>query len=258
MTGKEQELLAVVLDRIAETFGARAILRGGMVLRILGSPRFTNDLDYVFIPYKSKKDIVPEIIACLEGIEGVKLRHSLNSKCLRIVLTREGTMVQVEAKAALAEESEAASTRLFFRQFGLAPRVIPVVGHSVALADKLAAWNERRLVRDLYDVWFFLQMGVAPDMERLEARLRKPAYSRLVKPMNRFPGSTTGEFFDFLRMHAAKLTDAVVRESLADYLPPDEMTGLAMQIRAALAKLRGDAEQENRCNHSGALPDRLK
>jgi predicted nucleotidyltransferase component of viral defense system len=245
MTEREQELLALVLDRIAESFGDRAVLRGGMVLRILGSPRFTNDLDYVFVPYESKKDIVPEILACLEGIEGAKVRHSLNSKCLRAVLTRGETTVQVEAKAALAEKSEAASTRLFSRQFGLAPRVIPVVGHPVSLADNLAAWNERRLVRDLYDVWFFLQMGVLPDIERLEARLRKPQHSRLVKPKDRFRGNTAEEFFGFLREHAAKLTDDEIRESLADYLPPEEMVGLAMQIRSALAKLRGGAEDEN-------------
>ena len=47
MTNKEQELLARVLDVFAQKFDKQAVLRGGMVLRILGSPRFTNDLDYV-------------------------------------------------------------------------------------------------------------------------------------------------------------------------------------------------------------------
>ena len=237
MTGNEQELLALVLERIAETFGKRAVLRGGMVLRILGSPRFTNDLDYWFVPYKSKKDIVPEILACLEGIEGAAVRHSLNSKCLRVVLRRGGTTVQVEAKAAMEAPSTAASTRLFSRQFGLPPRVIPVAEHSAALADKLAAWNERRLVRDLFDIWFFLRMGVRPDTKVLEARLRKPAYSRLVKSADRFSGRTAGEFYEFLRRHTAKLTDEEIERSMADYLPPEEITGLAMQIRAATAEL---------------------
>ncbi len=57
MLEEEQKLIARVLDRIAGTFGKRAVLRGGMVLRILGSPRFTNDLDYVFVPYKSKSEV---------------------------------------------------------------------------------------------------------------------------------------------------------------------------------------------------------
>ena len=65
MDGKQQELIARVLDLFAQKFDKRAILRGGMVLRILGSPRFTNDLDYLFVPYESKKDIVSGVVkAC--------------------------------------------------------------------------------------------------------------------------------------------------------------------------------------------------
>ena len=51
-----------------------------MVLRILGSPRFTNDLDYVFVPYASKKDIVAEVVECLKTLPGAKISHSLNSQ----------------------------------------------------------------------------------------------------------------------------------------------------------------------------------
>ncbi len=47
MVEKEQQLIARVLDRVSGTFGKRAVLRGGMVLRILGSPRLTNDLDTI-------------------------------------------------------------------------------------------------------------------------------------------------------------------------------------------------------------------
>ncbi len=52
MIAKEQQLLARVLDLFAQKFDRKAVLRGGMVLRVLGSPRLTNDLDYVFVPYK--------------------------------------------------------------------------------------------------------------------------------------------------------------------------------------------------------------
>ena len=45
MVGGQQELIACVLDLFAQQFPRRAVLRGGMVLRVLGSPRFTNDLD---------------------------------------------------------------------------------------------------------------------------------------------------------------------------------------------------------------------
>jgi hypothetical protein len=65
-----------------------------------------------------------------------------------------------------------------------------------------------------------------------------PDYSRLVNKKDRFTGSTASEFYEFLRLRVSTLTDAEIAESLADYLPPDEIRGLAMQFRAAAAKLR--------------------
>jgi predicted nucleotidyltransferase component of viral defense system len=238
MADSEQALIARVLDLFAQRFAKRAVLRGGMVLRILGSPRYTNDLDYIFVPYKSKKDLVPDVLACLRRIERATISHSFNSKCLRVVLTVGGTTIQIEAKAAMTARTSMASTRAFAREFNLPPRMVCIAEHSVALANKLAAWNERRLIRDLYDIWFFLQMGIAPDRETLESRLMNPDYSRLVSKKDRFPSSTVSEFYEFIRLRVSTLTDAEIGESMADYLPPDEIGGLAMQFRAALAKLR--------------------
>jgi hypothetical protein len=51
-----EQLLVEVMDVIARRFDKRAVLRGGMVLRVLGCERMTNDVDYVFVPYASKKD----------------------------------------------------------------------------------------------------------------------------------------------------------------------------------------------------------
>lgn len=238
MVEKEQALIAQVLDRFAQRFGKRAVLRGGMVLRVLGSPRLTNDLDYIFVPYKSKKEIVSEVVDCLRGIEGAEVSHSLNSKCLRAVLTVEGVTIQVEAKVAMTTQTATASTRLFSRQFSLPPRMIVIADHSVALANKMAAWNERRLIRDLYDIWFILRMGIEPNRDTLKARLAKPVYSRLVKRQDRFAGTTPSEFYEFLRAYASRLTDSEIQESLSDYLPPEETEGLAMLFNAAFARLR--------------------
>jgi len=237
MIEKEQELLARVLDLFAQKFDKKAVLRGGMVLRILGSPRLTNDLDYIFVPYRSKKDIVDEIIACLESIEGATLDYSLNSKCLRVVLTVDETTIQMKAKVAMDVETATLSTRLFSPQFNLPQRVIHVVDYAVALANKMAAWNERRLARDLYDTWFFLQMNVEPDRATLEQRLQNPSYSRLVKRPDYFAGDTCGEFYDFMRARISGLSDEDIARELSDYLPPQELAGLSMLFRAALAKL---------------------
>jgi hypothetical protein len=47
--------------RFVEKFGGHAALKGGIALRLLDSPRKTNDLDYVSVPYKSKKDTAPTL-----------------------------------------------------------------------------------------------------------------------------------------------------------------------------------------------------
>jgi len=235
---KEQALLAKVVDLFASRFDKRAILRGGMVLRILGSERLTNDIDYVFVPYRSKNEIAGDIVNCLKSIEGAVVTHSLNSKCLRVVLTVDRTTVQIEAKVAMELKTATASTRLFSPQFHLPQRLIPVMDHSVALANKMAAWNERRLIRDLYDIWFYLRMNILPDAETLASRLRRPCYSRLVRKEDRFTGGTPVAFYEFLRARSAVLSDDDIRDALADYLPPDDTAGLAMLFRAAFARLR--------------------
>lgn len=234
MIEKQQALIAKTIDLLIQKFGNRAVLRGGMALRILGSPRFTNDIDMLFIPYKSKKDIVPEIIECLRAMPDCEMSHSLNSKCLRIVLTSGDTSIQVEAKAAMQAETAIASTRLIARPLNLPPRMLHVADHSVALANKMAAWNERRLIRDLYDICFFLQMNIRPDIKTLESRLKKPAYSKMVKSKDHFKGNTIAEFFELLQKYAAQLSDEEITTALSDYLPPEETVGLAMQFRVTL------------------------
>ncbi len=240
MTDPRQELLAKVLDLFARRFDRQAVLRGGMVLRVLGSQRLTNDLDYVFIPYKSKKDIVKEVVECLKSLPGAEVKHSLNSKCLRVVLIANGATIQIKAKVAMDVRTSTISTALFSSQFNLPKRIIHVVDYSVALANKMAAWNERRLVRDIYDIWFFLQMSIKPDSATLKERLKKPSYSPLVRKADYFQGTTINEFYDFLRAEVSILPDKDIIKAMSDYLPTNETTGLSMLFRSALARLHQD------------------
>jgi len=238
MKEKEQLLLAQVLDLFADEFAEKAILRGGMVLKVLGSARYTNDLDYLFVPYKSKKDILPKILSCLKQIKLSSVTYSLNSQCLRILLSVEKVSIQIEIKVAQAVKSSVISTRLYSPQFELPKRLIHIVDHRVSLANKLAAWNERRLIRDLYDIWFFLQMNIAPDLETLVPRLKKPIYSKQIKKRDYFNGKTAEDFYDFFRDKVAELSDREIESQLLNYLVKDEVAGLVPLIRSSLVKLR--------------------
>lgn len=237
MIEKEQALLAQIIDLFAQRFDRNAVLCGGMVLRILGSPRLTNDLDYAFVPFKSKKDIVDDIVNCLEQIPGAEIRHSMNSKCLRIKITVGEISVQVEAKTAMEISTTTTTTRLLSPLFKLPPRTIKILDFPIAMANKMAAWNERRLIRDIYDIWFFCRMNTRPDKKTLKKRLLKPAYSRSVKKSAYFKGSSTEDFYDLIRNYCASLTDADIEKELSDYLLPGEITGLSDMFRAAFVNL---------------------
>lgn len=233
----QEALLTRIIDVFAERFNKHAVLRGGMVLRLLGCERLTNDLDYVFVPYNSKKDIVDDVVATLRKIEGVEVSHSLNSKCLRVVVSKEGVFAQIEIKTMMDVATQILSTKELASQYGFPVRLVPVMDYAVALANKMAAWNERRLIRDLYDIWFFLKMGVRPDVATLQGRLDAPSYSRLVKKEERFHSASVADFFAFLNGTVQKLTEQEISEALSDYLPPSELPGLNMRFRAEMAKL---------------------
>lgn len=238
MNNKQQELLVRVMNLFAEKFDKKSVLRGGMVLRVLGCERLTNDLDYIFMPYKSKKDIVEEIISSLKEIEGAEITHSLNSKCLRVILTLDDTSIQVESKVAMEAPVKILSTKDLAEQYNLPPRLIQVLDYPVALANKMAAWNERRLIRDIYDIWFYLKMGIKPDINTLQLRLKRCSYSKLVKREEYFQGQEIGEFFDFLQSKVNSLSDKEIEDALGDYLEKDNIAGLSMKFKAEIAKFR--------------------
>lgn len=234
---ENQTLLFHILDLFAQRFEKNAVLRGGMVLRLLGCERHTNDLDYVFVPFKSKNDVVQDILKVLSEIPEIEMNHSLNSKCLRIKVKQREAEAMVEVKVDREVSTEILSTRSMAEQFNYPPRLIRVVSYPVALANKMAAWNERRIIRDIYDTWFFLRMGVKPDRETLEKRLKKCSYSRLIREEDYFIGTSVEEFFEFMRGKVNILNPEEIENSLSDSLSRLELAGLNMLFRAEMARL---------------------
>ena len=235
---EQQKLMAKVIDIIAETFDKHAVLRGGMVLSILGCDRWTNDIDYLFVPYKSKKDVVSELTSALKAIPGSKVKHSINSQCLRIELTVGDVSTQIEVKVDTKAKTDLVSTRELSEKFNLPARIIPVMDNSVALANKMAAWNERRLARDIYDVVFFLNMGVEQDIEILSKRLNKVRYSPIIKQSEKFKGRTVLEFYDFITETISKTSENDLKKQLEDYVTAGRLMGIKSKILASIAKLK--------------------
>jgi predicted nucleotidyltransferase component of viral defense system len=227
--------MTIIMNMFSEFFRERAVLCGGMVLRLLDSPRFTNDLDYTFVPFSSKKEIVQPVLEVLKRIPGITLHHTLNSQCLRVLVYRDEIMVQVEIKVALSCVAQSITNASIAKRLNLAPAVIPVVSLPVALANKMAAWLERRLIRDLYDIYFYLNMGVKPDTATLEKRLSKPRYVRNVKAFPDTSPMAVKNFYSFLRETVDQIPEEEISKSLADLFPPGDLTGIPLRMKAVIS-----------------------
>jgi hypothetical protein len=174
------------------------------------------------------------VLAVLDEIDGLTYEYTMNSKCLRIRIQYRELATQIEANVAEDYPSIPVSTVALSRQYGLLGRVVLASDYGVSMANKLAAWNERLLVRDLYDLYFQYSMIQAmPDMGVLEKRLKKVAST----PRNKNPKQMTmGQLLAKLRERLASLSAEDMLE-LSDYLPGNELQGLETKIRAQLLQL---------------------
>jgi hypothetical protein len=232
----EQGLFVWVLHRFAEAFEEHAVLKGGIALALHDCPRATNDIDYVFVPFDSKRTIVERVEQVLREIEGAQVTLDLHSKMVRIELRVDAAAIQIEANVERACPSIAVATSGLALAQGEPSRLVRVMSLDHALAHKLAAWNERRLLRDLYDVYFLVaRLDIRPDLDALRARLAR-IDSRL-PTLRKRKSMTLADFVAALESAAAELDDSRLRNELAPVLPPNELEGLIPRLRGGVTKL---------------------
>ena len=107
-----------------------------------------------------------------------------------------------------------------------------------ALAHKLAAWNERSLMRDLYDIYFLHTMlDVLPDRAILKQRLAKINYPGKGKSISTGKKMTLTEFLDKLYNAAQQITPDGVETELRDYFTSEELAGLSQKIKIGVKTL---------------------
>ncbi len=236
MINSEEELLAIIMDKIGSSFPDNAILKGGMSLRLTSSPRGTNDLDYVFIPFKSKKKIVNMILDALNEIPNVTTTHSLNSKCLRIIITSNNISTQIEANVMEDCETSIITTQLISQKYGIAPKIIKIMRWDIALAHKMAAWAERRLIRDIYDIhYIFYILKEKPNMEILKKRLKNLSMSKNIK--NQKKKLTLNEYSDEIELFVNDLTQNDIDNELLGYLEKEHIAGINYIFKSTISDL---------------------
>lgn len=230
-----------LINIISESFPDNAILKGGMLLRLIDSPRYTNDIDYTFIPYSSKKDIIEPLIKFLSSQKEIDaVSYSLNSKCLRIDIKSGEHSAVIEVNVEGKCPYSAISTGSVARTFGLTGRVIKAMDFSYSMSNKLAAYLERDLMRDLYDCYFFHTfLKITPDYEQLKKRLSDIHYT---KKNGRKKSMTVKEFYVYLVSQSEKITEEKIKE-LEALLEKDELEGLYLKIRKSMIQIADKIEK---------------
>ncbi len=230
----DNDLHIFLLHTIHDRFKDNAILKGGMVLRLLGSKRKTLDLDYTFIPFSSKKEVLKKIKKLFSEIEELTYSITTNSKAIRVNIEVNKLRAQVEINVAKELKNDFISTaNLKEVNNPIPPRVIRIMGLDVALSHKIAAWNERRLNRDLYDIYYLLDIqNMNPDMNVLKARLQKIESRRpelkKIKKMN------LNQLLNSLKEAIDSLAQSDLEHELKGLLDEIELPGLSYKIKDTL------------------------
>ena len=232
----QQSLMVWLINYLADKFGNSAILKGGMELRLLDCPRYTNDIDFIFIPFSSKNDVSKLVIEELNKVPNLKVRHTINSKCLRCICEFDNLQVQLEINVASECESQELSTASFAKTHNQTGRIIRGMRFDIALAHKIAAWNERQLIRDLYDCYFMVNvLDVHPHIPTLKQRLQK-SQIRLGRKTKKV-SITLNEFVLKLEDTISKITQRMIEEQLRDFFSPEDLPGLEKKLKIGLKQL---------------------
>jgi predicted nucleotidyltransferase component of viral defense system len=231
-----EELLVRILNHLAERMKDRLIVKGGMLLRLLESPRYTQDLDFVLLSKESKKVLVKELISALEEIPGIEVtREDLNSRGIFIdVRDRDsGTRATLETNVVLGTRlpSEPMSTAKISSLYALSGRIIRVMAPAEAFSNKIAACLERGAGRDLYDLSLFEPMTPF-DVPTLEDRL-----SRLEIDRAKSKKITRDEAALLLKRRLDDMSEKRLKEEIFPLIPPEHQAGLLLVIRASVSRI---------------------
>ncbi len=229
-----EQLLLWFMHYFAKEFKNHAILKGGMVLRLLNSPRYTNDLDYLFVPFKSKNNVFELLEKSLSILENIEHTISMDSKCLRAVVKFQTLSVQIEATVADECPSEPLTTAALTNITNQLPVVVSVQQLTTALAHKIAAWNERDLYRDLYDIYFYISiLDKMPDMPTLLKRLSNVKKGRV----NKGREMSLNTLIELLTQKKEQFNSEEMNAELSPLLLEIELIGLDLKIKVSLQRL---------------------
>lgn len=233
---KTERLLARTLGLLAERFKNQLILKGGMLLRLLNSPRKTQDLDYCWIRTKKRTLLGAELKKTIEEMEGVRVKDvQSNSRGIFVTFRDENAeavgKIEVNVVTATRLPPQPMSTAPLTNRHALRTQVITVMALPEAMSHKIAAALERNLVRDLYDLsqleplTSFDPMTLGDRLSKLEIERSKPRRVGLEEAAN------------LLRARLDPLTPKKIGAELIGWVPDEFLPGLDLVIRTSILRI---------------------
>lgn len=231
-----EELLARLINYLADTYKNQLILRGGMLLRLLGSPRGTQDLDYSWIRTKKRNLFAQELKTSLEQLQGIQVADvKSNSRGVFLqVLDRpseQQAKVDISVVASLNLPSEPMTTAALSNKFFMKPHIVSTMNLSECFSNKIAAALERGLARDFYDL-VQLEPLASFDEATLKQRLSRLEIGR-AKPI----AVTLKEATAMLTTKMDTLNSKKLNDELASTIPPAQLVGIETIIRACVFRI---------------------
>lgn len=234
-----EKFLAEIINYLAKTRREELILKGGMLLRLTGSPRRTNDLDYAWQKVGSRKPFAKSLQKDLENLDGVKvLPIELNSRGIFINIIHEPTgqtaSIEINVVNTINQPVEQMTTERLADKYNLEIEVVTTMAASEAFANKIAASIERDVVRDLYDLSQFQPLGPF-DEKTLRERLDNLCINQ-AKPKK----VSFKEAAKLLQDKLDALTSQRINLELKEMMDEKRLIGLDRIIRASVGKIIQD------------------
>lgn len=237
MDEKLDRALLKVIHGIASKFGPSAVLKGGMSLRLQGIPRSTVDADFSFKPFKKKTPFSKDLLYVMNALCDREVSYLSDSKEIQVSGMVEGVKVVVEASAHAKDfEPQPMDTTFLSSQYNLPAAVVSVMPNGMGFSNKLGAWFDRRLSRDLYDIYVYYEiLKSEPDQEILKERILKPNFVRLVKSRPKL--NSIELFLELLREECEAKGETQIELELEGIIEERERKGVGKRILTTINRM---------------------
>jgi predicted nucleotidyltransferase component of viral defense system len=232
-----EELLLKVMHLMSEHFKDRIVLEGGMLLRLLNSPRATQDVDYLLVSESSKKELAGEIKNVLLKLGEISVKDiKLNSRGVFIDLEGRDepsikAFLEINVVTSLLKPPSSMSTVALAGRYSMTGRIVAAMELSEAFAHKICAAIERESMRDLYD------LTILEPLCEFDAEVLRKRLSNLSIKRQKARNITIAEAADMLKTRVQSITQEKVERELGAWLLEEAMQGMYLIIRATLNRI---------------------